>query len=189
MYTTLAPGLVAGVLNMVWCTAPVAHGLARPVDGGRTWRGRRIFGDNKTWKGVVGMAGLGAACGLVWGGVCAAVPALHDANLFYTRHTNTPVFSTLVGLAVGLAYAAAELPNSFVKRRLGVAPGKPAPRPWGVVVTVTDQVDSVLAMVLVVAVLAPMSPGFFAAYVALGGATHAVVNLLLYIVHLRKNPL
>jgi hypothetical protein len=27
--------------------------LSRPIDGGGTIRGRRIFGDNKTWRGAM----------------------------------------------------------------------------------------------------------------------------------------
>ena len=27
--------------------------LAVPIDGGRRWRGRRILGDHKTWRGIV----------------------------------------------------------------------------------------------------------------------------------------
>src|SRR6185436_14010166 len=34
--------------------------LARPIDGGKSWRGRRIFGDHKTIRGVV-VFGVGTA--------------------------------------------------------------------------------------------------------------------------------
>ncbi len=27
--------------------------LKQPIDGGRTFRGRRVFGDNKTWRGAL----------------------------------------------------------------------------------------------------------------------------------------
>ena len=29
--------------------------LKRPIDGGATFRGRRLFGDNKTWRGALMM--------------------------------------------------------------------------------------------------------------------------------------
>src|SRR4051812_50212764 len=35
-----------------WNLAPA---LNRPIDGGRTLRGRRLFGDNKTWRGAAVM--------------------------------------------------------------------------------------------------------------------------------------
>jgi hypothetical protein len=52
--------------------APVAHapvlkwdllaGLARPLDGGACLRGRRIFGDNKTWRGAAVMSTRPTSC-------------------------------------------------------------------------------------------------------------------------------
>ena len=35
--------------------------LRVPLDGGATWRGRRIFGDNKTVRGAVVMIGVSTA--------------------------------------------------------------------------------------------------------------------------------
>lgn len=190
MYVTLIPGLLAGVLNMVWCTLPVARGLARPIDGGRTWRdGRRVLGDNKTWKGVVGMVVLGAGAMAAWAALCARVPALEAHMLFFRTHPNTWSYAILVGAALGLAYALFELPNSFLKRRVGITPGRPATGAGRVAFTILDQIDSVIGMVVVVALACPVTVGFFALYVLVGGATHAAVNLALYAVHLRRNPL
>ena len=45
-----APLLHAPVLR--WNLLPA---LARPLDGGRRWRGRRLLGDNKTWRGALCM--------------------------------------------------------------------------------------------------------------------------------------
>ena len=56
--------------------APLAHApvlrfnllpkLAQPIDGGRTVRGRRVFGANKTWRGAAVMfaGALGATVAL-----------------------------------------------------------------------------------------------------------------------------
>jgi len=32
------------------CSFAQIWGGGKPIDGGRTWKGKRIFGDNKTWK-------------------------------------------------------------------------------------------------------------------------------------------
>jgi hypothetical protein len=37
-----------------------AEWLARPMDGGRTWRGRRLLGDHKTWRGLLAGIVVGA---------------------------------------------------------------------------------------------------------------------------------
>ncbi len=190
MYVTLAPGIIAGVLNMLWCTLPVARWLSRPLDAGRVWRdGRRVLGDNKTWKGALGMIVLGVLSTIVWGWLCALLPSLSAHNLFYRVVPNGVGANALIGLAIGCAYALFELPNSFLKRRRGIVPGKRTGRAEGVFFTVLDQVDSIIGLVIVVACVYPMTVGYFVGYIAIGAATHAVLNLLLFAVHLRKNPL
>src|SRR5690554_307556 len=73
--------LPAGLANM----APIfaAHWnlwpqLDRPIDGGKTWRGRRLFGEHKTIRGFV--AGWLSALALVllqiW--LSGISPTLHD---------------------------------------------------------------------------------------------------------------
>jgi CDP-diglyceride synthetase len=190
MYITLLPGLIAGVLNMIWCKLPLPA-LGKPIDGGRNWRdGKRLFGDHKTWQGVVGMIGLAAGCNLAWGAVCAQDSYLTAHNYFYLGpFGNTVGYNLVIGVAIGLAYALSELPNSFLKRRLAVNPGEPAPKGWAIVSVAADQADSVIGMVIVVGCIHPLSFGYFLAYVAVGAVTHLLVNLLLYSAHLRKRPL
>src|SRR5512135_2326222 len=92
--------------------------LARPIDAGLRLRGARLFGDNKTYRGVAAVA-LGTA-----GGVALQVllhrlgVARHLAMLDYSR-------PAVIGLGLGLGAAAmlSELPNSLLKRQVGIAPG------------------------------------------------------------------
>lgn len=188
MYITLAPAIFAGILNMVWCKAPVARGMQVPIDGGRTlWDQKRMFGDNKTWKGVVGMLLFGAVSAVLWGLLCGALPVLEARNYFYVNHENTVLYNLLIGAAAGLLYALFELPNSFLKRRLDIRPGKTRTGAGRLFFIVLDQADSVFGCVLVVCAVYPMSVGFYLLYVLLGAATHLLLNMLLYACHLRKN--
>ena len=53
----------AGAANMAFVKAPLLSRLSRPMDGGVVLRdGKRLFGDNKTWKGFFGMIALTAIC-------------------------------------------------------------------------------------------------------------------------------
>jgi len=46
----------AGATNMVFVKTLFFKRLDRPMDGGLLLRdGKRLFGDNKTWKGFIGM--------------------------------------------------------------------------------------------------------------------------------------
>ncbi|WP_407343236.1 CDP-archaeol synthase [Pengzhenrongella phosphoraccumulans] len=181
--------IVAAVLNMVWVTSSWARALNRPIDAGATLADRRrVFGDNKTWKGLLGMVVLGALAGLVWGLLIHGT-RLEPYNCFYACHDNTPGFNAFVGALQGLAYAVFELPNSFLKRRVGISPGARHGGAWTVLFVVLDQIDSVVGCALLVLLFAPVGWAFVLVTVVVGGVTHLVLNLVLYALHLRKHPL
>lgn len=188
MYVTLAPVIFAGVLNMVWCKMPLLKAFKKPIDNGVCLPdGKRLFGDNKTWKGLIGYVFLNALCMVLWGFVCSAAPALCGYDFFYISNENTPTFNLLTGAFLGIGYSLFELPNSFLKRRLDIKPGRTQTGFWRVFFVILDQADSLFGCVLVVALFYPMSVGLYFAYVAVGAATHIILNMLLYFAHLRKN--
>jgi CDP-2,3-bis-(O-geranylgeranyl)-sn-glycerol synthase len=91
--------------------------LATPIDGGRSWRGRRILGDHKTWRGllagvVVGTLAFEAQILLYRAGIWLDL-ALVDYSIV------GPLPGALLGLGTGVGDAA----KSFFKRQLGIAPG------------------------------------------------------------------
>jgi len=188
IYVSLAPPILAGILNMAWVKKPVLRRLARPIDDGRTMRdGRRIFGDNKTWKGLLGMVVLSALAGLALGALERGTAA-ETLNLFYRDHLNTHAWSSLVGTLLGLGYTLAELPNSFLKRRLGISPGRPPAGAAKVAFILGDQADSVLGCAIILALVVGISAALFGAIIVVGAVTHLVLNLALYAFHLRRNP-
>lgn len=187
MYVTLAGPILAGILNSVWCKTGYLKALQIPMDGGKNFTdGKRIFGENKTWKGFLGYIVINAVCMLLWGFVCKAA-AIEEYNMFYQGAENTMGNNLLIGVLLGLAYAVFELPNSFLKRRLGIVPGKSIRGFYKVFFVFLDQADSVFGCVLIVCLFAPMTVGFYFVYVIVGAVTHIVVNMLLYCMKLRKN--
>jgi CDP-2,3-bis-(O-geranylgeranyl)-sn-glycerol synthase len=101
--------------------------LATPIDGGRTFRGQRILGAHKTWRGllagtVVGVAAYEAQRAAYLLGIGHGL-ALID----YTAHPVVP------GLLLGLGTGVGDAVKSFFKRRVGIAPGHSWP--------VFDQLD------------------------------------------------
>jgi len=85
MDATDPSGLVAVVAVGLWAMLPayvpnnvaVLVGGGPPIDGGRTWGGRRLLGDGKTWRGTAGgwFAGVALALALeaVRPGVTASI--------------------------------------------------------------------------------------------------------------------
>jgi CDP-diglyceride synthetase len=163
MYFLLLPAILGGVLNMVFVKLPLLRRWQIPMDGGKVLGdGRRVFGDNKTWKGFFGMIALTAlSAWLCWRGVYA--------------------HSFLRGAWLGFAYVLFELPNSFIKRRLGVQAGTNG----GFVQTFFDQADSAIGYALFLAVAIPVHWYDVIWLAALATVTHYVINVLLYLVKLR----
>jgi CDP-diglyceride synthetase len=187
IYVSLAPVIIAGVLNMVWCSTSLAPGLNRPLDNHAVLRdGRRLFGDNKTWKGLLGMLVLGSLAFVLWSLVVQG-SSLDQWDLFHQRHAATLPFDALVGVLLGAAYALCELPNSFLKRRLDIAPGKESAGPQRWLLVVLDQIDSVVGCAVVVALLATVTPLFLLGLVVVGGITHILLNMALFAAGLRRN--
>ena len=187
MYVTLVPTILAGVMVMLWCKLPILKAIAKPIDFGKDFAdGKRLFGDNKTWKGMLGYILFNTLFAVLWGFVCQG-GALKDLNFFYQYHENTIPFNLLIGVLLGLGYSLFELPNSFLKRRLDITPGKSISGFWKVFFIFLDQADSVFGVALVVWLFYPLGIGIYLLYILVGAGTHLLLNMMLYFMHLRKN--
>ena len=187
MYVTLFSPILSGVFNMIWCKVPVLNCLKYPMDFNKKFiDGKRIFGDNKTWKGFIGYILISTICTIIWGFICNAT-ILNKYNFFYVNNNNTFLFNMLIGFLLGLAYALFELPNSFMKRRLNIEEGKTTTGLKKILFIFIDQSDSVIGCALVVWLFYDLGIKLFLFYILLGALTHIVVNMILYFLHLRKN--
>ena len=187
MYVTLMGPVVAGIINSLWCKLKVMKKLQIPMDGGKCLKdGKRIFGDHKTWKGFLGYILWNMVCMVLWGFVCK-IPAMETYNMLYVNYENTVLFNLGAGALVGFGYALFELPNSFIKRRIGIEPGKSIHGALKAFFVFFDQADSVFGCVLAVCIFTPMPVWFYFLYVVVGAATHIIINMLLYFCKLRKN--
>jgi hypothetical protein len=92
----------------------------------------------------------------------------------------------MIGFLLGLAYVLLELPNSLIKRRFDISPGKSGKGIKSIFIFL-DQADSLFGCVLVIAMVYRMSFPFYLLYVFIGALTHIIINMLLYIGKLRRN--
>ncbi|MCX6768759.1 MAG: CDP-2,3-bis-(O-geranylgeranyl)-sn-glycerol synthase [Candidatus Micrarchaeota archaeon] len=96
--------------------APVLLGGGQPMDlGAKFPDGRRIFGDAKTIRGFFG----GVAAGTLAGGIIALYSPLPFFGSAWAQF--------LSGFMLSLGALAGDALGSFIKRRIGVEPGKPFP--------------------------------------------------------------
>ncbi len=188
MYVTLFPAIIAGVINSIWCKTGLMKFAKAPMDFGKNFfDGKRIFGENKTWKGFFGYVFFNMIITPLWGLACSA-GRFEDLNFFYINNPNTFPFNILIGLLIGLGYALFELPNSFLKRRLDITPGKTITGFKKVFFIFLDQADSIFGCALVVWIFYDLGIVLYLLYVLVGAFTHIILNVLLYLAKLRKNP-
>jgi hypothetical protein len=163
--------------------APVAHGpvlradlmpaLKRPINA-------RLFGENKTWRGALVMTTGTVAAALA----LSRVPA-------YRQRLPAPVANAhpaAVGGLLGVASWLGELPNSFLKRRIGIAPGQQRRSPAGVMISIFDQADWVPIAALLLRPIWRMTARETAEVFALVVAVHLPVNLVGYAIGARTAP-
>lgn len=187
MYVTLGPVILAGIFNMIFCKLKVLKFMQVPMDGGRVLSdGNRVLGDNKTWKGFLGYLIFGTVFTVIWG-FAIRNTSLNSLDFFYMNNENTLTFNLIVGVLLGFAYALFELPNSFIKRRLGITPGKPATGLKKAIFVFVDQADSIFGCALVVWLFYDLGILRYLGFVVVGAVTHIIFNMLLYFAHLRKN--
>jgi len=180
---TILPVVGGGILHMLVVRANWWSFLAVPLDGGCMIGGKRLLGDHKTWRGVVVI--LAATT------VSAGVHAWAEANQPAWAAWNLVDYSTIVwwqaGLWWGVAYALSELPNSFLKRRAGIAPGRGGAS--GVssnLLALMDQADSAIGCSLVAWLALGVDLHAALWMMLLGTAVHLLINMLLGFFGLRE---
>ena len=190
LYLTLMPVILAGIANMIFCKSSLLDSVNQPIDAGRLLGdGRRLFGANKTWKGFWGMVVWGLLAQLVWSYFLASQPNLEKLHLIYAHYPNKLATNFPLGILLGLAYVVFELPNSYLKRRLDISPGKTAKDAWKYPFILLDQIDSLIGILLVLHLYIPLDWAQVIGLLLVGTLTHLGVNRLLYLAKLRQNRL
>ncbi len=160
----------------------VVFGGGLPIDFGRSLRdGGRLFGDGKTWRGLVGGVASGAILGLA---LSTFADGLAPPWSFGSSATALGM-STLLALGALLG----DLGGSFIKRRLG--------KPRGARTPLLDQYDFVVGALLAAALVPSWAdPRFFQGDALLGlvaiifitPALHRAVNVLGYRIGKKHEP-
>ena len=142
--------------------------LKRPISN-------RLFGANKTWRGALVMfTGVVLATGVAW-------PVMPDD----LRDESW----VLVGGLIGLGTVLGELPNSFLKRRLGIPPGSRRLTPGGIALIVYDQADFVPAIALALLPVWTMPLDTLVLGFVVVAAVHFAINVMGYAIGARTAPI
>ena len=186
LYITLLGAILAGIINSIFCKLNILKSLKIPMDFNKNFIDKkRFFGDHKTWKGFLGYIVFNIIFAILFGGIWK-ITKLEHLNYFYINHENTILYNVLIGFLIGLFYALFELPNSFLKRRLDIEPGKTTTGFKKVFFIILDQADSIFGIALVVWLFYPIGIWIYLLYIVLGTITHLFINMMLYYLHLRE---
>lgn len=108
------PAAIANMMPVFANKIPKLNQWHTPMDFGKTWKGVRLFGDHKTWRGFITGTVIGSILGLAlfWG--VAELRGLDFAVLPHLLFASSLSAGALLGDVI----------KSFFKRRTKVAPGK-----------------------------------------------------------------
>lgn len=143
--TLVIPIFVAGLIFILILKRDHLKQLNVPVDFGISLNNKRLFGVNKTWRGV-----------LVY--VVISIVVCYSLAWFtnYYPEVIHPIYRLnpfVIGLVFSVSYVGGELMNSFVKRQLDIAPGESGYLAQGIV----DNVDGMIVTALVLVFLFEIS--------------------------------
>jgi hypothetical protein len=174
--------VIAGTAQTAWFVSPASRRFAQPLDGGLTLRGRRLFGQNKTRRGFVVMVPASAAAFALLAVLTGDPAALGLWPL------SIPGYA-LAGAIAGFGFMAGELPNSFVKRQLDIAPGGAPPGPLATACQfAVDRLDSGLGMLLALNSFVAVSWQTVAVVLIAGPFIHWTFSVLMFHLGLKPRP-
>jgi hypothetical protein len=155
------PLIISNTIHMIAIRKGWLEGLNRPIS-------TRLFGANKTWRGFV------------------LLPLLNAAAVVLFSYDSPVPASLLLGAMLGIVYLLFELPNSFLKRRIGIAPGEQSSQ-YRTLFLLLDKTDSALGVSLAYYLLAEITLLHAAVLFIISSATHIIFSLLLVSLHIKKS--
>ena len=176
-----SPLLLAALVQGLCIKYDLLSQLKRPLDFNRHFRGKRIFGDHKTWRGLlinVAFCTLGTTVQTLLQNGDYVPPWLLLVN--YRKD------GYLVGILLGAGMTAGELPNSFLKRQLDTPPGKRKGGFLGAAFFLFDQVDLTMGIWIFLFVLIRPSLWLVLWSFALTLVLHLTISAVGYLLGMRK---
>ena len=165
IYSFILPLFVANVAHMFIVKGNYFRSTAKPIS-------ITLFGAGKTYRGFIVMPLI---CGL--SSLLFRTTILHEPNYSWS-------FS--IGLILGVAYLVGELPNSFIKRKLGIQSGQQHPS-YKFIQNIIDKSDSLLVACFVYFFIVPVTAGTTVALFALSFTIHVFFSWLLVQLRIKKS--
>jgi hypothetical protein len=175
---------IAGIAQTAWFRSAWSRRFLVPLDGGRRFRGRRIFGANKTLRGFVVMVPATAAAFAALAGILGS-RGIEGSGLW---PLSVPGYWVL-GAVAGFGFMAGELPNSFLKRRLGIGEGASAVRSSARIAQfLGDRLDSGVGMLAAMTLVVHVPLRVWLYVLAAGVLVHWLFSVVMYRLGVKARP-
>ena len=139
----------------------LAFGGTTPVDFGKKFLdGRRIIGDGVTWKGLI----FGTITGTLVGAI--------EGILIWD-----PVYGLTIGFLLSFGALLGDAVGSFIKRRLRIGRGRPAP--------ILDQLDFIAGALILASLYTSITWEYVIIIAVLTFIIHIISNIVAYLIGLK----
>lgn len=172
------PAGIANAIPIVAAKLPGIGHLDAPMDFGKQFRGKRIFGSHKTWRGMI--TGIIAATIVLWLQVVLVGQWEWLARLTeQVDYAEVPVL--IMGPLFAIGALGGDAVKSFFKRQVGVAPG----RSW----FPFDQIDYIVGGAIATMGFVSLSFWQYAWLLIVWLVAHLISSYVGYLMHLKERPI
>lgn len=140
-------------------------------------KGRRWIGDGVTWRGLAAGTLIGIITGAVQGYIAPYILPMLDGILITPIVTSIPN-GIVIGFLLGFGALLGDALGSFLKRRMGIGRGKPAP--------ILDQLDFLIVALILVSLVVKLNWIFIAIAIILTLIIHLIANTGAYLLGLKN---
>ncbi|MBE6490611.1 MAG: CDP-2,3-bis-(O-geranylgeranyl)-sn-glycerol synthase [Methanobrevibacter sp.] len=148
-----------------------------PVDFGKSdSKGNRWIGDGVTWRGMIGGTIIGIITGAVQGYFGPQIIAEFGDYIITPIITSIPE-GILIGFLLGFGALLGDAIGSFLKRRLGIGRGKPAP--------ILDQLDFLIVALILVSFVVKLNWLFVVIAIVMTLVIHLIANTGAYLLGMK----
>lgn len=163
------PAYIANAVPPLICKIKKLRDNNVPIDFGKQWKGKAIFGSGKTWIGLI----LGVLSGTLFG--------LIQSNIIVEGLSFTlPKMTIILAFMISLGSLIGDMIGSFIKRRLNLKRGAPAP--------LLDQLDFIFGAFLFAALVVEINLVYLIILSIITPIIHLSTNRVAYKLGIKKEP-
>jgi len=160
------PLLVTGIIHhFIIIKYDLFAFLAKPIDFGLILNKNRVFGNSKTFRGFI--------IEILFTGLFMSL-----TSLFLNVSLKNNVF--ISGAILGLGYSLGELPNSFLKRRMGIKESTQISGSLAKLFYILDHTDSIIGTLILLPLIYSPSIKLIITLLFVGTLLHALIDKSLY---------